>query len=101
MLKALLMCMPTKTHVKQVGWSQRDSREVMHPCITCYHGLLPSFALVQAEVDFAGLAARLRDGEGRAAETDRAAREGLHRCAQTEAQLQSTEVCWHFLCCPG
>ena len=56
---------------------------------------------MQAEVDFAGLAARLRDGEGRAAETDRAAREALHQCAQTEAQLQSTEVCWRFLCCQG
>ena len=62
--------------------------------------LLP-FALVQAEVDFAGLAARLRDDEGRAAETDRAAREALHRCAQTEAQLQSTEVCWRCFCCQG
>ena len=47
----------------------------------------------QAEADFSSLAERVREGEGRAAETDRAAREALHRCAQTEAQLQSTEVC--------
>ena len=47
---------------------------------------------VQAEADFSGLAARLRDGEGRAADTDRAAREALQRCAQAEAQLHSTEV---------
>ncbi|KAL3140274.1 hypothetical protein ABBQ38_004542 [Trebouxia sp. C0009 RCD-2024] len=45
----------------------------------------------QAEVDFASLAARLKEGEGRAADTDRAAREALQRCAQTDAQLQSTE----------
>ena len=50
----------------------------------------------QAEADFSSLAERVREGEGRAAETDRAAREALHRCAQTEAQLQSTEVC---TCC--
>ena len=57
---------------------------------TCKAGLTG----VQAEADFGGLAARLREGEGRAADTDRAAREALHRCAQTEAQLHSAEV-WH------
>ena len=47
---------------------------------------------MQAEADFGSLAERLRDGEGRAADTDRAARDALHRCAHAEAQLQSTEV---------
>lgn len=50
-------------------------------------------------MDFASLAARLKEGEGRAADTDRAAREALQRCAQTDAQLQSTEVCSLFLLC--
>ena len=50
----------------------------------------------QAEADFSSLAERVREGDVRAAETDKAAREALHRCAQAEAQLQSTEV---HTCC--
>lgn len=52
----------------------------------------PTLSPEPAEADFSSLAGRLREGEGRASDTDRAAREALQRFAQTEAQLRSTEV---------
>lgn len=101
MLQLLLILMSAEQQSTCQSWNcirEGACFPVKHPYgDRCQELHIAHFAW-QAEIDFAGLAARLRDGEGRAAETDRAAREALHRCGQTEAQLQSSEVCCHSTC---
>ena len=69
---------------------QQPVEDLRKLCPTC--SVLDICSFVQSEAEFRSLAERLRDGEGRAADTDRAARDALQRCVHAEAQLQSTEV---------